>query len=245
VRRFVDFFWIAIGVVLLAGCEGSASGAGTAGAGSARASGDERLQQARREMGLAEFAREEEERVDRSFALGAERLPELPRDVDPDGDALREGLARAAEALAVGRPALDAGVDLPTFSRWVERDYARWLRERGEALRDARQLLARAERGASGEYVVASAVIGLLFARFAEAIASVPLPRVIENDAVARLRHRDAFLRTAAPLWDRAADAFGACASATVRAADPSLARWQRFCDERLESVQSAPRPLD
>ncbi|MDQ3034275.1 MAG: hypothetical protein M3Y87_17845 [Myxococcota bacterium] len=196
-------------------------------------------------MGLAELALEDSADDELTFELGTERLPPMPHDVDSEGEALREGLTLAVQAFAIERPAPELDLDRAGYQTFVEEDYARWLAERGQALGVARRALAAAERGETGEYAVASAVIGLLFARFAEAIATMPLPVAIEAVETDRLRFRDAFLRAAAPLFDRAADAFGACASATVRARDATLGPWQRFCDERLERVQDAPRPIE
>jgi hypothetical protein len=235
-------------VATASGCdEGSgARDASTTPERGARSSGsEERLRRARREMGLADLAREDSDADELPFELGTERLPEMPHEVDPEGDALREGLALAVTAFALARPEPEGDLDRPGYQTFVEEDYARWLAERGQALGAARRALARAERGEVGEYAVASAVIGLLFARFAESIATMTLPAAIESVPADRLRFRDAFLRAAAPLFDRAADAFGACASATVRTGDATLGPWQRYCDERLERAQDAPRPID
>lgn len=230
-----------------AGCGDSSGASGTSAArGGAGSSGSEsRMRRARREMGLTELATEDGDRDDLPFELGPEDLPEMPHEVDPEGEALREGLALAVIAFGIARPEPEADLDRAGYQTFVEEDYARWLGERGQALGAARRALARAESGAVGEYAVASAVIGLLFARFAEAIAAMPLPAAIDTVPADRLRFRDAFLRAAAPLFDRAADAFGACASATVRTGDATLGPWQRFCDERLERAQDAPRPIE
>lgn len=248
-RAAVDVPLIALTIaVAIAGCDqGGASSApreGTAGS-------EARMDRARHEMGLSEALghgedeEDEVERVELSFELGPERLPELPTDLDPEAPPLRDGLSSARDALSLARPEPEPTWDDAAFRRFVAEDYAQWVRARGEALRAARAALSDAERGETGEHVVASAVIGMMFARFAEAIATMPLPTAIEARDGDRLRFRDAFLRTAAPLFDRAADAFGSCASASVRADDPSLAGWQRFCDEALQRAQEAPRPLE
>lgn len=230
-----------------AGCDGAPSSiGGTAEPRRERTSGGEdRLERARREMGLAEAAEEDEDDGELPFELGPERLPELPRDVDAEAAPFAEGLAHAAYALAVARPEPERDLDRAGYQTFVEEDYARWVAARAEALRAARAALAPAEQGELGEYVVASAVLGVLLARFAEAISTMPVPASIDAVPADRLRFRDAYLRAAAPLWDRAADAFGACASATVRSGDATLGAWQRFCDERLERVQEAPRPME
>lgn len=251
-RAAVDVPWIALTLAAaIAGCDqGSAPSAPR---GSGTAGSEARMSRARREMGLSEALgrdaddedEDDRERVELTFELGPERLPELPTDLDPEVPPLRDGLSSARDALALARPEPEPGWDDAAFRRFVAEDYARWLRARGEALRAARTALSDAERGELGEHVVASAVIGVMFARFAEAIATMPLPTAIEAREGDRLRFRDAFLRTAAPLFDRAADAFGSCASASVGADDRSLGGWQRFCDEALQRAQEAPRPLD
>ncbi|WP_157069766.1 hypothetical protein [Sandaracinus amylolyticus] len=235
---------IGLFVLALAGCDDGPRSA-TSSASSEDTSGGERLERARREMGLREVAEEDEDDGELPFALGPERLPELPREVDAEEAPLAPGLARAIDALMLARPEPEADLDRAGYQTFVEEDYARWVAARADALRVARTALAPAEQGEVGEYVVASAVIGLMLARFADAIATMPVPSTIDLVPADRLRFRDAYLRAAAPLWDRAADAFGACASASARADDATLSPWQRFCDERLEQAQDAPRPVE
>jgi hypothetical protein len=226
------------------GCDGP-SGAPAASGGGSRSGGGERLDRARREMGLEEVAGGDADEDDAlTFAVGPEHFPALPEDVTEEGPPLADGLARAAESFSLARPALDAAADDDALQRWVENDFSAWVRARAEALRIARSALEPAERGEIGEYVVASAVIGVLYARFAELITTIPPPSGL-TDPGDRLRFRDALLQTAASVWDRAADALGGCAAATVRSGDSSLDRWQRFCDGELQRVEDAPRPIE
>lgn len=236
---------VGIVVALLAGCDEQHSASENASG--SRSAGGERERRARRDMGLsgdegetlAESLSEEEE----GFDVGDVTFPALPDEVS--GELLRDGLHRAALALRGARPEPDPAADAAELQEWAEAEYAEWLRARGESLRDARTALAPAEDGHTGDYVVASAVIGVLFARLAEAVATMPMPEAVAQDPGERLRFRDAFLRTAAPLMDRAADAFGACVGASTRTRDHSLDRWQRFCDERLAEVEDMPRPIE
>ena len=235
--------WVWI-VVLAVGCGGASPPP------SGHASGS-RLARARAEIGLPagdeeedEEDNEEEDEEERPTELGPEHLPLLPRGVEPDGEPLAAGWAATGVALGPPCPVPDPSLDGAAFQRWVEGEYAAWLRARGEALAAARRALAPAEQGEVGDYVVASALVGLLFARLAGAIDAVPLPGAIQADQGTRLRFRDAFLRTSTPLRERAIGAFGACASAAARAADRRLGGWQRFCDEELSAAQEAPRPL-
>ncbi len=229
------------------GCDGG--GAREASAHGSRSSGGEaRMRHARREMGLRDPNRDQDEDEDSDeleFELGGERLPRMPHEVDPEGENLKEGLALAALTLEMSRPEPEPDLDRPGYQTFVEEDYARWVSSRAEALGRARAAFARAEQGEAGEYAVASAVIGLLFARFGEAIARMPIPMAIAEASADRLRFRDAYVRAARPLFERAADAFGACASASARSRDSTLGRWQRFCDEQLERLEDAPRPME
>lgn len=244
-RRAAVIGFLVLATIVAPGCDDGAAREDTASArGEGTSGGEARMRRARREMGLEDLATGDDDPDELPFELGPERLPGMPREVDPAGDTLREGLALAAQALALTRPEPEADLDRPGYQTFVEEDYGRWLAARGEALGVARRALASAEHGDAGEHAVASAVIGVLFARFAEAIATMPIPVAIESVETDRLRFRDAFLRAAVPLFDRAADAFGACASASVRSRDSTLGPWRRFCDERLERVQDAPRPI-
>src|SRR5690606_26011422 len=73
--------------------------------------GEERLERARREMGLAEAAEDDEDDGELPFELGPERLPELPRDVDPEAPPFAEGLAHVAYALSLARPDPERDLD--------------------------------------------------------------------------------------------------------------------------------------
>jgi hypothetical protein len=241
--------WV-LSISIALGCD-EGGGAQEASAQGSRSSGGEaRMRRARREMGLSDPERdrgesEDEDSDELEFELGHERLPRMPHEVDPEGENLKDGLALATIALDMSRPEPESDLDRPGYQTFIEEDYARWVSSRAEALQRARAALVRAEQGEVGEYAVASAVIGLLFARFGEAIATMPMPTAIAEVAADRLRFRDAYLRAASPLFERAADAFGACASATVRGRDSTLGRWQRFCDEQLERLEDAPRPME
>lgn len=247
-RVVVLMAWL-LPISIALGCE-EAGGAREASAQESRSSGGEsRMRRARRDMGLADPSRDRDEEGGQAdelvFELGDERLPRMPHRVEPEGDLLREGLALAARALSMPAPVPESDLDRPGYQTFVEEDYARWVSSRAEALHQSRAALAPAEQGTTGEYAVVSAVIGLLFARFAEAIATMQIPSAIAEVTADRLRFRDAYLRAASPLFDRAADAFGACASVSARSSDSTLARWQRFCDEQLERLEDAPRPMD
>ena len=235
-------------MVLLALTACSPSTAPRAGVAPTSSGGDDvRLRRARREMGLAEAVAggerddddDDDGAVPTPFALGEARLPAPPRGIRPDEDPLAIGLARAREALEPGCPTPPDTLAAASVSAWFDAEFTGWLRGRGERLRAARLALGAGEQGSLGAQVLASAVVGTLFARLAAEVAELPVPRAYLADEGAALRFRQALFGAAAPLWSRAIDAFGACASASVDADDASFARWQRWCDAEGERAAS------
>jgi hypothetical protein len=105
--------------------------------------------------------------------------------------------------------------------------------------------IAAMEHGEPDEYVLGSALLGTLFSMLAREVQSTPLPRVIRENRTQRVLVREALLEAAAPLFRRALDGLGACASTAAGAADPTLDPWARYCDEAIESAEQAPRPVD
>lgn len=224
------FVLVALALVSLAGCGESSSGGGAGGAAASHPEGD--------------HSGDEESDEDATIELGGATLPPLPRGVSLEEGELAAGLASGRRMLELARPEAGAELAPEDMQAWVQGAFAVWMRERGAALREASGHLSLGDEAELGDYVVGSALLGTLLARFAEDLGTMPLPRAVQDDASARIRYRDAFLRAAQPLWERAADAFGACASASIRARDGRIRRWGEHCDEQVERVEAAPRPL-
>lgn len=187
---------------------------------------------------------EDEDAEDTEIDFAGLSFPPLPRDVELEEGPLAEGLASARRAIALERPTPDASMSSEQMQGWVQGAFATWIRERGALIRETATRLAPDDEDEVGEYVVVSTLLGALLARFAEDVATMPLPTAVQEDEGSRIRYRDAFLTVARPLWERAMDAFGACASASVRARDPRVRAWGTRCDEEVERAQAAPRPL-
>lgn len=182
---------------------------------------------------------------DDGLELAGITLPALPHGVSASRPPLETGIRLAQESGEIERPPLAASATRAEVQAYVAGPLHDWMLERGRGLRDVRAALAEAEDGEEGELVVAAAVVGVLYLRFALDLAEMPLPEAVQADAAWRLGMRNALLSAASPLFDGALSAFGACAASSVGSADPSLEAWERFCDEASIEAQDAPRPID
>lgn len=179
------------------------------------------------------------------FTIGSITLPPLPATVHASDEVVSEGLRRAVEATLPERPALDEEATQDETSRYMREDFQAWLVERARAIGAARSALGGMEHGEPDEYVLASALVGTLFSMLAREVQDTPLPRVIREDRAQRVLVREALLEAAAPLYRRALDAFGACASTAAGAADPTLDAWASYCTDATDRAEHAPHPVD
>lgn len=177
--------------------------------------------------------------------LGSRTLPPLPVSVHASDEVVATALARSEEATIPSRPVLADDATVQETARYMREDFQAWLVTRARAIGAARVALGAMEHGEPDEYVLASALVGTLFSMLALEVQETPLPRVIRDSASQRVLVREALLEAAAPLYRRALDALGACASTAAGAADPSLDAWARYCDDATERAESAPRPVD
>lgn len=179
------------------------------------------------------------------FDLGSVTMPPLPVTVHTSDEVVAEALRRAREATLPERPTLPTDASDEETASYMRVDFQAWLVERARAIGAARTALAAIEHGEPDEYVLASALIGTLFAMLAREVQETPLPTVILEDRAQRVLVREALLETAAPLYRRALDAFGACASTAAGAADPNLEAWATYCTEATDRAEQAPHPVD
>lgn len=180
-----------------------------------------------------------------AFELGTMTLPPLPATVHETDEVVAQAIRLACDATLPERPVLsDEATDEET-ARFMREDFQAWMVTRARAIGAARLALREMERGEPDEYVLASALVGTLFAMLAREVQETPLPRVIRESGTQRVLVREALLEAAAPLYRRALDALGACASTASGAADPTLDPWARYCDDASERAEQAPRPVD
>jgi hypothetical protein len=179
------------------------------------------------------------------LVLGTVTLPALPASVHADDEVVHDALGLAREAAVPERPALSDDAAAADVIAYMNTEFHDWMLSRARAIGTARTALRTMEHGDTDEYVLASAIVGALFAMLAEEVATLPLPRSIRDDAHQRVLVREALLETAAPLYQRAVDAFGGCASSAVSSADPTLDPWATYCDAAIRAAEEAPRPVD
>lgn len=179
------------------------------------------------------------------LVIGSETMVPLPASVHESDEVVAEALRLSRDATLPERPVLDDAASEEETARFMREDFQAWVVLRARAIGAARQALGQIEHGEPDEYVLASALVGALFAMLAREVQEMPLPRVIRDDPSRRVLVREALLETAAPLYRRALDAFGACASSASGAADPTLDPWARYCDEATERAEQAPHPVD
>jgi hypothetical protein len=179
------------------------------------------------------------------MVLGTTTLPPIPASVHETDEVVSEALRVTREAIVPDRPPLDDAASNDETARYMREDFHAWLVSRARSIATARHALSAMEHGEPDEYVLASALVGTLFAMLAREVVDTPLPRVVRGDRTQRVLVREALLEAAAPLYRRALDAFGACASTASGAADPTLEPWASYCDDASERALEAPRPVD
>lgn len=177
--------------------------------------------------------------------LGSRMLPPLPATVHETDEPVREALRLSREALLPERPVLADDASAEETARFMRESFQAWIVTRARGIQQARNALGALEHGEPDEYVLASALVGTLFSMLAAEIEAMPLPRVVEDDHDERILVREALLELAAPLHQRALDAFGACASAASGAADPTLDPWASYCDDQTARTEEGPHPVD
>ncbi len=163
-------------------------------------------------------------------------LPRMPLDVEPDDPELEQGWQRASQALSMPTPRPPSG-DAEEVELWADEELSGWMQRRAEAIGAAQHALERARMGRREVSVVASAVLGLAYSRFALDLRGIPTPVVFAADADRSRAFQDALRSATGPLWQRALDAFGSCASAAGTAPAHSLDQWREFCDGEMESA--------
>lgn len=165
-------------------------------------------------------------------------LPRLPIDVEPDDPELEVGWARAEAALTMPTPRPPAG-EAWEVETWADEALADWMTRRAQALGEAQRALEEA-RGGRPEYsVVASMLLGLAYSRFALDLRGVATPEAFADRADRANAFRAAMETAAEPLWQRALDAFGSCASVAGHQPAHSLDQWRERCDAEIRDVSA------
>jgi hypothetical protein len=173
------------------------------------------------------------------FVVGDLALPEPPASVDADDPALEPVLRHARELLARELPVPEDSMSSADTSAFVEGRFAGWMNATAQGIRalwDAMQGLTTRVLGA---HVVARAITGSTMWALAARIDAWPLPAAVRADASLSAGIRDALENASRPMRERAIQAFGACASAAVGSADPTLDEWRLYCDHESERAQS------
>lgn len=171
-------------------------------------------------------------------SIGGIVLPRMPPDVEPDDPDLDDGWRRASQALSMPTPRPPAG-EAWEVEEWADQELSAWMQRRAEAIGAAQRALEEARMGRREASVVASAILGLAYSRFALDLRGIPTPDVFAGDHDRSRAFQEALHRATATLWQRALDAFGSCASAAAAAPAHSLDQWREFCDDEIASASA------
>ncbi len=180
---------------------------------------------------------DEAEDAQSRVAIAGIVLPRLPVDVMPDDPELEEGWRRASRALSMPTPRPPAG-EAAEVQAWADEELADWVRRRAEAIGAAQHALERAREGDPQHSVVASAILGLAYSRFALDLRGIPTPEVFADRESSRAFQSELH-DLANPLWQRAMDAFGSCSSTAGAEPAHSLDQWREFCDGEIRAASA------
>lgn len=165
-------------------------------------------------------------------------LPNLPVDVELDDGVLGEGVLRATDALSMPTPRPPVG-EAWEVEAWADEELTAWLGRRAEAAAQAQRALEGARAADLSHSVIASAILGLVYSRFALDLRGIPVPEIFARSPERTRAFREALVTAGAPLWRRALDAFGSCANAAGAAPAYSLAAWRSFCDDEIREIEA------
>ena len=184
-----------------------------------------------------EAALEDDERP--RFVVGELSLPEPPASVDVDEPALEPVLRHARALLARELPAPEATLTRAELSGFVEGRLAGWMNATAQGVRSLWDATLGLETRTLGVHVVARAITGATLVGLADRVDRLALPESVRADASLASGIHDALDNASRPLRERALQAFGACASAAVGSADPTLDEWRFYCDRENERAQT------
>ena len=169
-------------------------------------------------------------------AIAGIPLPRMPVEVSPEDPELAPGWAATETALTMPTPAPPGG-EAWEVEAWADGELAGWMRRKAEAVAAAQRALEPARAAEPAYTAVASLLLGLAYSRFALDLRGIPVPRAFRDDPVRAEAFRNALVSAAGPLWQRALDAFGSCASVAAGAPAHSLAHWRERCDAEGRAV--------
>ncbi|MCB9596469.1 MAG: hypothetical protein H6719_27345 [Sandaracinaceae bacterium] len=183
----------------------------------------------------------DEEDEDAGPRIAGIELPRFPVDVEPDDSELVEGWALTEQALTMPAPRPPTGEEWEVET-WADDALGDWMQRRAAAIAEAQRSLEEARQGRADQSVVASLLLGLAYSRFAMDLRGLEVPEVFRDDPERATAYRTAMEAAARPLWERALDAFGSCASVATRAPAHSLDQFRRRCDrEGREAAAMLP----
>lgn len=149
--------------------------------------------------------------------------------------ALRAGVERAIELEGA---TWDRNVTAGASDEVRARAFARWARERRDALTALEESLRPVAGRPHLERAVAAAALGVAWARFAAEVASAPIPSTIASDERLRTMFVDALRSSTEPMLVVAAERFDACVAAASHV-EASAEAWTSFCRERAEATRA------
>lgn len=180
---------------------------------------------------------------DEHASIGGIVLPRMPLDVEPDNPELEEGWRRASLALSMPTPHPPTG-EAEEVEVWADEELTGWMQRRAQAVGAAQHALERARMGRREVSVVASALLGLAYSRFALDLRGIPTPSIFAVEPDRAHAFQSALRNATGPLWQRALDAFGSCAGAAGAAPAHSLNQWREFCDDEMRNAAAMlPNP--
>jgi hypothetical protein len=175
---------------------------------------------------------------ERRLSIGGIVLPRMPLDVAPDDPELEVGWDRASQALSMPTPRAPVGEDWE-IEAWADEELAGWMTRRAESIGQAQRALENARQGDAEHSVVASAILGLAYSRFALDLRGIPTPDAFARSEERARAFQEALRGASLRLWQRALDAFGSCSSVASGEPAHSLDQWREFCDVEIRNAQA------
>lgn len=180
-----------------------------------------------------------------TFDIAGLTLPEPPASVDVDEPSLEPITRVANEILARELPVPEDAMPAAEVSAFIDGRLATYLNAQAQAIRALWSAMQDLPTRVLGVHVVARALAGATLLSLASRIDAMPLPAAVRAEPARASGIRDALAAVTRPMRDRGVQALGACASAAVGSADPTIDEWRLFCDGEIERAGSAASSSD
>ena len=150
----------------------------------------------------------------------------------------------AVDALELAPPNAPANVPMAELQVWTDEELTPWLEDKSHRIIVARRSLVQETKHDRAFYVMAKALVGLLYEDLGRALSALPIPSDFQSDEEFVEAYRAVLVGKARSQFRVARQAYTVCHRFALER--KSMLRWADFCTERAQRLPSdefAPKP--